>query len=287
MDSPGFSMGRPSTASSASASRPGTAGASSSRRPGTGVGGSSSSSRKKRPVTSSGYGQVRRRTTPAAPPAASSRAGAPPKHPPSPPHARCQDRDIPLLGLGVTGAALHSGGTPAHQQPQYQDTYGDGDGDGWTTASTAAPQQQQQQQQRKPRNRATTSSGGQGRPPASAGGPRPGTGSNRRKTKTGKLPAYLVARNREVAAENAAQVRYAEDMRDCPPGHVVMEEGERRQHVAVLRQAKAHLEDAFSQLSVTSSTVRHRRQQADLESEMAETEAELRFFSKPKVYILP
>eukprot|EP00729_Bicosta_minor_P003221 gene3221-23764_t len=186
-------------------------------------------------------------------------------------------------GLGVTGAALYSGGSPAsgQQQLRYQQQQHGGD-DGWTTASTAPVHTHAHARaEETPRSRTEKS----GRPPtSSATSSRPGTG---RKTKAGELPAYLVARNKAWADDDAARVKFEEDYRDCPPGHICLPEDERRQHVAVLRQAKAQLENAFSRLSVTSSTARHRRQHADLEAKMAETEAELKFFSKPKVYVLP
>lgn len=183
----------------------------------------------------------------------------------------------------MTGAALYSGGSPAsgQQQLRYQQQQHGGD-DGWTTASTAPVHTHAHARaEETPRSRTEKS----GRPPtSSATSSRPGTG---RKTKAGELPAYLVARNKAWADDDAARVKFEEDYRDCPPGHICLPEDERRQHVAVLRQAKAQLENAFSRLSVTSSTARHRRQHADLEAKMAETEAELKFFSKPKVYVLP
>jgi hypothetical protein len=66
-----------------------------------------------------------------------------------------------------------------------------------------------------------------------------------------------------------------------------MPDAERRQHLTILRNAKAQLQGQFTDLSITSTTVRHRRQQAELEQKMAETEAEIKLFSKPKVYLLP
>jgi hypothetical protein len=67
----------------------------------------------------------------------------------------------------------------------------------------------------------------------------------------------------------------------------MMPDEERRQHLAILKSAQAQLQGQFSDLSLTSATVRHRRHQAALEQKMAETEAEIKVFSKPRVYLLP
>lgn len=111
---------------------------------------------------------------------------------------------------------------------------------------------------------------------------RPGTG---RKTAVGKVPAYLKDRKAAKEREDRAKKEKARLTEGAPPGHVLMEDSERREVLAGLGTQLADAIQALQNMGIATDTLRSKQKRAELENKVADLEDGLRFFSRKKVYV--
>jgi len=100
----------------------------------------------------------------------------------------------------------------------------------------------------------------------------------------GTLPAYLVERKMELA-EKARLKREEQLDPAAPPGTKAMDQSERRKMLATLREQKAKVDEALNKLPLHLTTLKQKKQAADLEAKLKQVEASIAIFDKPTVYV--
>eukprot|EP00051_Salpingoeca_urceolata_P007135 m.94771 g.94771 ORF g.94771 m.94771 type:complete len:1031 (+) comp15130_c0_seq6:5583-8675(+) len=110
------------------------------------------------------------------------------------------------------------------------------------------------------------------------------SGATTRKTKTGEIPAYLRQRKEQWRMEQEEIAANVPDP-DCPEGHVLLSERERREGLAALQEQHKELSAQRARMPLTVDTLRHQREVQALEGRIATIEQATRMFSKPKVYV--
>ncbi|CAH1168817.1 unnamed protein product [Phyllotreta striolata] len=91
----------------------------------------------------------------------------------------------------------------------------------------------------------------------------------------GVLPKYL----QDKKTENT------EDDDQCPPGHVLLPESERKETLRVLRQSYADRIQELNCLPVRSDTLRVRKKKMEIEEELKKIDSGIKVFQRPKVYV--
>mmetsp|Transcript_6685 Transcript_6685/g.17060 ORF Transcript_6685/g.17060 Transcript_6685/m.17060 type:complete len:317 (+) Transcript_6685:224-1174(+) len=100
----------------------------------------------------------------------------------------------------------------------------------------------------------------------------------------GKVPAYLKARQREMAEEEIEREAAIEAAK-IPPGMRVMPESERMDTLQILAQNKAAVEDQISKLPFTVETPSQIKYKDGLHRRLQEIEEAERLFSRPNVLV--
>lgn len=101
----------------------------------------------------------------------------------------------------------------------------------------------------------------------------------------GTVPDYLVKRKETWAKDKAEKLKHQPDP-DCPKGHKVVPEAERRR---VLEKLKLSIEDTEKQLCSMPmrqcDTLKYKQRKADLEGKLHELDEAIKIFSKKKVFV--
>ncbi|XP_018322171.1 uncharacterized protein LOC108734896 isoform X2 [Agrilus planipennis] len=95
----------------------------------------------------------------------------------------------------------------------------------------------------------------------------------------GHLPKYLKERREE-------QKKEVEKLDiDCPEGHVLLPDEERRETLRVLRQSYADRIQELNSMPVRNDTLRMRRRKMEIEEELKKIDEGIKVFQRPKVYV--
>ncbi|XP_022227328.2 uncharacterized protein LOC111077381 [Drosophila obscura] len=113
--------------------------------------------------------------------------------------------------------------------------------------------------------------------------------SKRREHKLGsrdqlRLPRYLEKKKRQSAAAAAKEIADAPDP-DCPRGHCLLTEQERLSHLNSAQKRYDGLIREVNHMPITSQSLWVRTRKAEIDKELDNVDGEIRFYSKPKVYI--
>lgn len=94
----------------------------------------------------------------------------------------------------------------------------------------------------------------------------------------GALPKYLKDRKKDEFEEGEAEP-------DCPPGHVLLPEDERKETLRVLRQSYADRIQELNSMPVRNDTLRMRRRKMEIEEELKRIDGGIKVFQRPKVFV--
>ncbi|KAK5641028.1 hypothetical protein RI129_009575 [Pyrocoelia pectoralis] len=94
----------------------------------------------------------------------------------------------------------------------------------------------------------------------------------------GVLPKYLRDRKEELNKQ-------CESETDCPEGHVLLPEEERKETLRVLRQSYADRIQELNSMPVRSDTLRMRKRKMELEEELKKIDEGIKVFQRPKVFV--
>ncbi|KAF5290497.1 hypothetical protein FQA39_LY03601 [Lamprigera yunnana] len=94
----------------------------------------------------------------------------------------------------------------------------------------------------------------------------------------GVLPKYLRDRKEEIDKE------YSVDP-DCPDGHVLLPDEERKQTLRVLRQSYADRIQELNSMPLSNDTLRIRKRKMALEEELKKIDEGIKVFQRPKVFV--
>ncbi|CAH1117457.1 unnamed protein product [Phaedon cochleariae] len=92
----------------------------------------------------------------------------------------------------------------------------------------------------------------------------------------GVVPQYL--KNRKDEKEEEVD-------EDCPPGHILLPEEERKETLRVLRQSYADRIQELNCLPVRSDTLRVKKRKIEIEEELKRIDGGIKVFQRPKVYV--
>ncbi|KAK9887993.1 hypothetical protein WA026_000282 [Henosepilachna vigintioctopunctata] len=93
----------------------------------------------------------------------------------------------------------------------------------------------------------------------------------------GVLPKYLKDRR--------GFEKTVEPEPDCPPGHILLPEDERKETLRVLRQSYADRVQELNSLPVRSDTLKIKKRKMDIEEELKKIDEGIRVFQRPKVFV--
>ncbi|CAL4082865.1 unnamed protein product, partial [Meganyctiphanes norvegica] len=105
----------------------------------------------------------------------------------------------------------------------------------------------------------------------------------KKRHKLGSMPKYLLERKEEEARYEAAVAAIDPE---CPDGHTVLEDAERRNTLHLLKKSQAEVMRDISSLPVANDTLRLKKHREELEEKLNQIEEGLAIFSQPKVYVL-
>ncbi|KAI4456381.1 hypothetical protein MML48_8g00004978 [Holotrichia oblita] len=94
----------------------------------------------------------------------------------------------------------------------------------------------------------------------------------------GVVPKYLKERKDE-------QLKDVPDDDECPDGHVLLPEEERRETLRVLRQSYADRIQELNSMPVRNDTLRMRKRKMELEEELKKIDEGIKVFQRPKVFV--
>ncbi|KAB0793671.1 hypothetical protein PPYR_13291 [Photinus pyralis] len=94
----------------------------------------------------------------------------------------------------------------------------------------------------------------------------------------GVLPKYLRDRKEELTKQCELEP-------DCPDGHVLLPDEERKETLRVLRQSYADRIQELNSMPVRSDTLRMRRRKMELEEELKKIDEGIKVFQRPKVFV--
>ncbi|MEW5301363.1 MAG: hypothetical protein WDW36_004226 [Sanguina aurantia] len=100
----------------------------------------------------------------------------------------------------------------------------------------------------------------------------------------GRVPAYLVERKMEMAADYEASIR-AKEAALIPPGMRMLDEEERLETLAILTRNRAEIDRAIQGLPIIIETPGQIRRKDELERRLQEIEDAFRIFCRPKVMV--
>ncbi|KAL3272356.1 hypothetical protein HHI36_013835 [Cryptolaemus montrouzieri] len=72
---------------------------------------------------------------------------------------------------------------------------------------------------------------------------------------------------------------------DCPPGHILLPEEERKETLRVLRQSYADRVQELNSLPVRSDTLKMKKRKMDIEEELKKIDEGIKVFQRPKVFV--
>lgn len=93
----------------------------------------------------------------------------------------------------------------------------------------------------------------------------------------GVVPKYLKDRR---GLEKAVEAEP-----DCPPGHILLPEEERKETLRVLRQSYADRVQELNSLPVRSDTLKMKKRKMDIEEELKKIDEGIKVFQRPKVFV--
>ncbi|XP_060523233.1 enkurin domain-containing protein 1 isoform X2 [Cylas formicarius] len=94
--------------------------------------------------------------------------------------------------------------------------------------------------------------------------------------KRGELPKYLKDKKQETEEEPEPE---------CPPGHILLPEEERKETLRVLRQSYAARIQELNMMPVRNDTLKMRRRKMDIEEELKRIDGGIKVFQRPKVFV--
>jgi hypothetical protein len=100
----------------------------------------------------------------------------------------------------------------------------------------------------------------------------------------GKVPLYLKQRKQELEAGKAA-AEYERTKEKVPDGLRRVGMDEQQETLEILNERKAHAEKKYEHLPLRITTQRARQAKEALEEKIRATEALIKLYSKPKVYV--
>jgi hypothetical protein len=101
----------------------------------------------------------------------------------------------------------------------------------------------------------------------------------------GRVPEYIVERQREREEARARAEAAAKLAMETPPGMKLMPDEERRATLEALEATQVRLNTELQRLPIVITSYAQRKRKSDLEKELDEVEAGIRLFSRSKVYI--
>ncbi|CAG9763958.1 unnamed protein product [Ceutorhynchus assimilis] len=93
----------------------------------------------------------------------------------------------------------------------------------------------------------------------------------------GVLPKYLRDRKEESAIP--------EPDNECPSGHVLLPEEERKETLRVLRQSYADRIQELNMMPVRNDTLKMKKRKMEIEEELKRIDGGIKVFQRPKVYV--
>lgn len=72
---------------------------------------------------------------------------------------------------------------------------------------------------------------------------------------------------------------------DCPPGHILLPEEERKETLRVLRQSYADRIQELNMMPVRNDTLRMRKRKMEIEEELKRIDGGIKVFQRPKVFV--
>lgn len=106
-----------------------------------------------------------------------------------------------------------------------------------------------------------------------------------RHTNYGKVPEYIIKRNKQRHQREELERMEMEYRSECPPGMTIMDEHERLETVDILKQSYEKLNRDLHSMSIVSDSLKLRKKREQLERKLKEVEEAISVFSKNTVYI--
>ncbi|KAL1494430.1 hypothetical protein ABEB36_010029 [Hypothenemus hampei] len=92
----------------------------------------------------------------------------------------------------------------------------------------------------------------------------------------GVVPKYLRERKDDQSEEIDTE---------CPPGHILLPEDERKETLRVLRQSYADRIQELNMMPVRNDTLRMKKRKMEIEEELKRIDGGIKVFQRPKVYV--
>ncbi|XP_030751924.1 uncharacterized protein LOC115879308 isoform X1 [Sitophilus oryzae] len=92
----------------------------------------------------------------------------------------------------------------------------------------------------------------------------------------GVVPKYLRDKKEEVLEENEPE---------CPPGHILLPEDERKETLRVLRQSYADRIQELNMMPVRNDTLKMKKRKMEIEEELKRIDGGIKVFQRPKVFV--
>lgn len=116
--------------------------------------------------------------------------------------------------------------------------------------------------------------------------PRPGKIDDRSKDPLQPPPTYQMGVVPKYIKERKGYEAKAENIEpDCPAGHILLPEEERKETLRVLRQSYADRVQELNCLPVRSDTLKMRKRKMELEEELKKIDEGIKVFQRPKVFV--
>ncbi|XP_017773133.1 PREDICTED: uncharacterized protein LOC108560192 [Nicrophorus vespilloides] len=96
--------------------------------------------------------------------------------------------------------------------------------------------------------------------------------------KKGVVPKYIKQKKEGSSNDDVGDV-------DCPAGHVLLPEDERKETLRVLRESYADKIQELNSMPVRSDTLRMQRRKMELEEELKKIDEGIKVFQRPKVFV--
>lgn len=100
----------------------------------------------------------------------------------------------------------------------------------------------------------------------------------------GVIPKYLQERREALQKEAEQQERDVPDPA-CPPGHVTLQDSDRKETLRMLEQNYADLVQKLNMMPVRTDTLKMRNRKIELEQKLNKIEEGIKVFSRPKVFV--
>ncbi|PNF27998.1 hypothetical protein B7P43_G13858 [Cryptotermes secundus] len=100
----------------------------------------------------------------------------------------------------------------------------------------------------------------------------------------GVIPKYLQERREALQKEAEKQERDVPDPA-CPPGHVTLQDSDRKETLRMLEQNYGDLIQKLNMMPVRTDTLKMRNRKIELEQKLNKIEEGIKVFSRPKVFV--